>query len=136
MFRQVEPDHRGGLFKSQAMGYEEIHDAEPVTLRDCGVSYEFKHDHGLFITSSHEPHIPVSGPCCFHHLGNMLKDKRYRSLNMLAHNHPSGDPTPSGADIRMTQDIVAIAQPFGIAVHDHLIVGRHGQTSFKGLKLI
>ena len=36
---------------------------------------------------------------------------------ILAHNHPSGDPTPSTADIRMTQDIVAIAQPFGIAVH-------------------
>ena len=55
---------------------------------------------------------------------------------ILAHNHPSGDPTPSAADIRMTKDIVAIAQPFGIAVHDHLIVGREGQTSFRGLKLI
>jgi DNA repair protein RadC len=55
---------------------------------------------------------------------------------ILAHNHPSGDPTPSTADIRMTRDIVAIAQPFGIAVHDHLIVGRNGHASFKGLKLI
>ncbi len=55
---------------------------------------------------------------------------------ILAHNHPSGDPTPSAADIRMTKEIIAIAQPFGIAVHDHLIVGRHGQASFKGLKLI
>lgn len=54
----------------------------------------------------------------------------------VAHNHPSGDPTPSAADIRMTRDIVAIAQPFGIAVHDHLIVGRNGHASFKGLKLI
>ena len=54
----------------------------------------------------------------------------------MAHNHPSGDPTPSAADIRMTRDIVAIAQPFGIAVHDHLIVGRNGHASFKGLKLI
>lgn len=58
------------------------------------------------------------------------------SALILAHNHPSGDPTPSAADIRMTKDIVAIAQPFGIAVHDHLIVGREGQTSFRGLKLI
>ncbi len=57
------------------------------------------------------------------------------SALILAHNHPSGDPTPSGADIRMTRDIVAIAQPFGIAVHDHLIVGRHGHASLKGLKL-
>ena len=58
------------------------------------------------------------------------------SALILAHNHPSGDPTPSGADIRMTKDIVAIAQPFNIAIYDHLIVGRHGHASFKGLKLI
>ncbi len=58
------------------------------------------------------------------------------SAMILAHNHPSGDPTPSGADIRMTKDIIAIAQPFSIAVHDHLIVGRNGHASFKGLKLI
>jgi DNA repair protein RadC len=58
------------------------------------------------------------------------------SALILAHNHPSGDPTPSAADIRMTKDIAAIAQPFGIVVHDHLIVGRHGHSSFRGLKLI
>ncbi len=58
------------------------------------------------------------------------------SALILAHNHPSGDPTPSQADIRMTREIVAIAQPFGIAVHDHLIVGREGHSSLKGLKLI
>jgi DNA repair protein RadC len=58
------------------------------------------------------------------------------SALILAHNHPSGDPTPSAADISMTKEIVTIAQPFGIAVHDHLIVGRNGQTSFRGLKLI
>ena len=55
---------------------------------------------------------------------------------IVAHNHPSGDPTPSSADIRMTKDTVAIAEPFGIVVHDHLIVGKHGQTSFRGQKLI
>lgn len=58
------------------------------------------------------------------------------SALILAHNHPSGDPTPSAADIRMTKEIAVIAQPFGISVHDHLIVGRNGQTSFRGLKLI
>jgi DNA repair protein RadC len=58
------------------------------------------------------------------------------SALILAHNHPSGDPTPSAADIRMTKDIATIAQPFGITVHDHLIVGRHGHASFRGLKLI
>lgn len=55
---------------------------------------------------------------------------------VLVHNHPSGDPTPSSADIRMTQEIVSISKPMGIAVHDHIIVGRQGHASFRGLKLI
>ena len=55
---------------------------------------------------------------------------------ILVHNHPSGDPTPSRADIQMTQAIVEIAKPLGISVHDHIIVGKDGHTSFKGLKLI
>ena len=52
------------------------------------------------------------------------------------HNHPSGDPTPSQADIQMTQGIVDVARPLGIAVHDHIIVGKEGHVSLKGLKLI
>ena len=55
---------------------------------------------------------------------------------ILVHNHPSGDPTPSRADIQMTQAIVEIAKPLGISVHDHIIVGKEGHASFKGLKLI
>ena len=55
---------------------------------------------------------------------------------ILVHNHPSGDPTPSQADITMTREIVAVAKPLGIAVHDHIIVGRDGHVSFRGLKLI
>jgi DNA repair protein RadC len=55
---------------------------------------------------------------------------------ILVHNHPSGDPTPSRADIQMTQAIVEIAKPLGISVHDHIIVGKDGHTSLKGLKLI
>jgi len=55
---------------------------------------------------------------------------------ILAHNHPSGDPTPSRADIEMTKTIVDIAGPLGITVHDHIIVGRSGHASFKGLRLI
>ena len=55
---------------------------------------------------------------------------------ILVHNHPSGDPTPSRADIQMTQAIVEIAKPLGISVHDHIILGKDGHTSFKGLKLI
>ena len=45
------------------------------------------------------------------------------------HNHPSGDPTPSRADIEMTQAIVAVARPLGISVHDHIIVGKDGHAS-------
>jgi DNA repair protein RadC len=55
---------------------------------------------------------------------------------ILVHNHPSGDPTPSRADIQMTQSIIEVAKPLGIAVHDHIIVGKEGHASFKGLKLI
>ena len=55
---------------------------------------------------------------------------------ILVHNHPSGDPTPSRADIQMTQQIVEIAKPLGISVHDHIIVGKEGHASLKGLKLI
>ena len=55
---------------------------------------------------------------------------------VLVHNHPSGDPTPSTADIRMTHEIIAIAKPMGIAIHDHLIVGKHGHSSLKALKFI
>jgi DNA repair protein RadC len=55
---------------------------------------------------------------------------------ILVHNHPSGDPTPSNADIRMTRQIVEIATTLGIEVHDHIIVGRNGHASFRGLALI
>jgi DNA repair protein RadC len=52
---------------------------------------------------------------------------------ILVHNHPSGDPSPSQADIRMTLEIQQIARPLGISIHDHVIVGRNGHASLKGL---
>jgi DNA repair protein RadC len=55
---------------------------------------------------------------------------------ILVHNHPSGDPTPSRADIDMTRAIIEVARPLGIAVHDHLIVGKAGHASLKALKLM
>jgi DNA repair protein RadC len=55
---------------------------------------------------------------------------------ILVHNHPSGDPTPSQADIQMTKAIIDIAGPLGISVHDHIIVGKNGHASLKGLQLI
>jgi DNA repair protein RadC len=57
-------------------------------------------------------------------------------LSLLVPNHPSGDPAPSQADIHMTKAIVQIATPLGIAVHDHIIVGKNGHASLKGMKLI
>src|SRR5262245_5137708 len=55
---------------------------------------------------------------------------------VLMHNHPGGDPTPSRADIEMTRVIVEIAKQFGIAIQDHIIVGKQGHASLKELKLI
>jgi DNA repair protein RadC len=55
---------------------------------------------------------------------------------ILVHNHPSGDPTPSRADIDMTRTIVETAKPLGITVHDHIIIGKDGHASLKGLRLI
>jgi DNA repair protein RadC len=55
---------------------------------------------------------------------------------VLVHNHPSGDPSPSTQDVAMTREIMAIAKPLGVAVHDHIIVGRDGHASLKGLRLI
>ncbi len=54
---------------------------------------------------------------------------------ILVHNHPSGDPTPSRADIDMTQQIVEAGRSLRISVHDHLVVGREGVASFKALGL-
>jgi DNA repair protein RadC len=55
---------------------------------------------------------------------------------VLMHNHPGGDPTPSRSDIEMTRVIVEIAQQFGVAIQGHIIVGKQGHASLKGLKLI
>jgi len=55
---------------------------------------------------------------------------------ILAHNHPSGDPAPSSADVAMTREIVTVLAPLQIVVHDHVILGRNGHASLKGLKLI
>jgi DNA repair protein RadC len=55
---------------------------------------------------------------------------------ILVHNHPSGDPSPSRADIEMTKTIIDISAPLGITVHDHIIIGRDGHASLKGMQLI
>jgi DNA repair protein RadC len=55
---------------------------------------------------------------------------------ILVHNHPSGDPSPSRQDIALTKEIVAALKPFGIQVHDHIVVGANGQASLRALGLI
>ncbi len=58
------------------------------------------------------------------------------SALILVHNHPSGDPEPSTEDIYLTHQIIAVGKSLKIAVHDHLIIGKHGHASLKGLRLI
>jgi len=55
---------------------------------------------------------------------------------IIVHNHPSGDPTPSNQDIRITQDLVEAARHMKIIVHDHVIVGASGRTSMRAMGLI
>ena len=81
-----------------------------------------------------------AAPQSRHHSQAFLKNHyKYQINNQIdgmIHNHPSGDPTPSRADIQMTKAIIDIAKPLGIAVHDHIIVGKSGHASLKGLKLV
>jgi DNA repair protein RadC len=58
------------------------------------------------------------------------------SALILVHNHPSGDPTPSKADIEMTREIQKAAAALGVTVHDHLVIGANGHASFKSLGLL
>ena len=55
---------------------------------------------------------------------------------ILVHNHPSGDPAPSTADVKMTRQIIEVANPLGITVHDHIIIGTSGHASMRALRLI
>ena len=58
------------------------------------------------------------------------------SAIILVHNHPSGDPTPSSADIDMTRRLIEAGDKLSIKVHDHIIIGRNGHASFRTLKLM
>lgn len=58
------------------------------------------------------------------------------SALILLHNHPSGDPAPSSADVEMTRQIVSAARALNLVVHDHLVVGREGVASLKALGLM
>lgn len=80
------------------------------------------------------PHSPTPTPNLATQFSHV-----YSNLNRfgcLVHNHPSGDPTPSSADVDMTRQIVDAARPMRITIHDHLVVGRDGVASFKALGLM
>ena len=79
---------------------------------------------------------PNPRPLFVRWIGNVLTKQCDNDRSRLVHNHPSGDPTPPRADIDMTQAIVTVAKPLGISVHDHIIVGKEGHASLKGLKLM
>ncbi|MBS4017547.1 MAG: hypothetical protein KGZ68_04845 [Dechloromonas sp.] len=83
---------------------------------------------------------PNADPQSRHHLWNhlekMLAFQYDKASRRMMHNHPSGDPTPSRADIEMTKLIVESAKPLGISVHDHIIIGKSGHASLKGLQLM
>ena len=55
---------------------------------------------------------------------------------IIVHNHPSGDPTPSSQDIRLTRELVEAGRHMKIIVHDHVIVGAQGRTSMRALGLL
>ena len=81
-----------------------------------------------------------AAPNTRHHLKVVIKKiNKYQSdtaLNGMLHNHPSGDPTPSLADIEMTKKIVLAGEKLGLMVHDHIVIGRKGHVSFRNLQLI
>jgi RadC-like JAB domain len=94
--------------------------------RKAGLSEAPPHYHGH----------PCRRPLLWSAESKTLRDHRDSSQGGLLHNHPSGYPTPWHADIQMTQAIIEVARPLGISVHDHIIVGKEGHASFKGLRLI
>ena len=112
-----------------------IHEGEGVAakaLESLGISLEA-------VRAQVEEIIGHGGQAPSGHIPFTPRAKRALELSttaiILVHNHPSGDPTPSRADIDMTKLIVETAKPLGIAVHDHIIIGKDGHVSLKGLRL-
>jgi hypothetical protein len=62
------------------------------------------------------------------------RQQQHRLQPLTAHNHPSGDPTPSRADVGMTKALIEACRPLDIAIHDHVVVCKQGHASLKALK--
>jgi DNA repair protein RadC len=58
------------------------------------------------------------------------------SAIVLVHNHPSGDPAPSRADITLTREIAEAGKRLGISIHDHVIIGAEGHSSMRAMGLL
>jgi len=65
-----------------------------------------------------------------------LEDDWENLRKIMVHNHPSGDPTPSKADIEMTREVQKAAAVLGVTLHDHVILGRGRHASLRSLGLI
>ena len=90
-----------------------------------------KKDHEQSLKTAPGPR-PLSKP----EVSKITRDQRRKSVRSLLHNHPSGDPKPSRDDIEMTREVKAAAEALGIAIHDHLVIGRKGHASFRSLGLL
>ena len=97
-----------------------------------------RHDRGQQwkITSTDEKHAPHRDPSGIRKLQKSRQTKENLYWSGLLHNHPSGDPKPSRDDIEMTREVKAAAEALGIAIHDHLVIGRKGHASFRSLGLL
>lgn len=92
------------------------------------------------IARDHHNSAPNADPQSRHHLWNhlekMLAFQYDKASRRMIHNHPSGDPSPSRADIDLTRQIAEAAKRLGIALHDHIIIGAGGYTSLRAQGLI
>lgn len=106
----------------------------------CGAVRDVNSLSALMIARDDHDSALSAAPKPRHHLrGFSKKIIEYQNSNEhrgMIHNHPSGDPTPSRADIEMTKQVVQAGRALNVEVHDHLVVGRDGVASFKQLGLM
>ena len=79
------------------------------------------------------PRLRVPARSTSKHAAAISADSCGAAPLILVHHHPSGDPTPSKADIAVTHDIKKAAAALGVVLHDHLIIGRNGHISLREL---
>lgn len=135
-----------GRMTQDAVNKREVLSSWPAVLDYCRTKLAFDHKESFHILFLDKRNQLIRGETqqtgTVDHTPVYPREVVKRALELsataiiLVHNHPSGDPTPSRADIQMTKAIIDVAQPLGISVHDHIIVGKDGHASLKGLRLI